>query len=511
MGAPGYLETALKSIKKYVIGWFIFNGLLMAGAYYGLYKYYDFEPLFTAIVLAIISVFLGIIIGAKVARSINKPLQALSEAILHISPSPIPVASPDIDSLSLGKELVANLTRQVYDFATRTAVTDPRPDNNLAAMSMQQLPIAVFGLDSEAKITFANPKAVEYSKSSVNIVGKDFYSLFDVLFRDETLQDWIIKSEASAVTSQHVWRGIRLNPFGDKTQYYDMTANYSKSLEKDKTQTIITLFEQNEIYGGEEKSLSFIALAVHELRTPLTILRGYIEVFEDELEEGGIRPEMAEHVQTMKAASENLTAFVGNILNVAKIEENQLSLKLHEDNWSEILTKNINDLKLRAQVHGKTIELEIAQNLPTVGVDNVSISEVITNLVDNAIKYSPPDKTLIKVRSQMTKDGLVETIVQDYGVGIPAQVMPRLFEKFSRNYRNRATVSGTGLGLYLSKALVNAHGGNIWVRSEDGQGSEFGFTLIPYANLSEAEKNGANKEIIRSSHGWIKNHSLSRR
>jgi signal transduction histidine kinase len=88
--------------------------------------------------------------------------------------------------------------------------------------------------------------------------------------------------------------------------------------------------------------------------------------------------------------------------------------------------------------------------------------------------------------------------------------MPHLFEKFSRNYRNQASISGTGLGLYLSKALVNAHGGNIWVRSKESEGTIFGFTIQPYGKLADGDKSGDNKTITRSAHGWIKNHSLSR-
>jgi len=217
-------------------------------------------------------------------------------------------------------------------------------------------------------------------------------------------------------------------------------------------------------------------------------------------------------MKKMQASAENLTAFVSNILNVAKIEQNQLSLNLNEEDWASVLTKNIDNMRLRAEVYGKTIELAIDPNLPTVGIDQISIAEVLTNLIDNAIKYSPAqDKNLIKVSSQLTKDGLVETTVQDFGVGIPTQVMPHLFEKFSRNFRNQAAISGTGLGLYLCKGLINAHGGNIWARSKENEGTIVGFTLVPYSKLADQEKTGDNKGITRNAHGWIKNHSLSRR
>jgi signal transduction histidine kinase len=106
---------------------------------------------------------------------------------------------------------------------------------------------------------------------------------------------------------------------------------------------------------------------------------------------------------------------------------------------------------------------------------------------------------------------MVETSVQDYGVGIPSSVLPNLFTKFYRDHRNRAQFGGTGLGLYLSKAIVTAHGGSLSVRSKEGEGSTFSFTLQPYAQIAEAQKLNGDQGITRSAHGWIKNHSLYRR
>jgi len=117
----------------------------------------------------------------------------------------------------------------------------------------------------------------------------------------------------------------------------------------------------------------------------------------------------------------------------------------------------------------------------------------------------------IAIETHLTTDGLVETTVQDFGLGISASIMPNLFTKFYRDHRNRAQIGGTGLGLYLSKAIVAAHGGTVWVRSKESEGSTFGFTLLPYDRLTEELKRSGNQEITRSAHGWIKNHSLYRR
>jgi signal transduction histidine kinase len=262
------------------------------------------------------------------------------------------------------------------------------------------------------------------------------------------------------------------------------------------------------MYRKDDQSLSFVALAVHELRTPLTMLRGYIEALEEELQ-GKLDQELTGYMHKLRLSADQLSSFVSNILNVVKIEENQLALHLTESNWEQVLRAGALNMLARAQVLGKTITFEIDPKLPTVAVDPMTISEVINNLLDNAIKYSADSQKII-VKSTLNKEGMVETTVQDFGVGIPESVLPNLFEKFYRNHRTRNQVGGTGLGLYLIKSIVDAHGGQVWVKSKVGEGSSFTFTLEPYARLADELKT-SNTIIERHAHGWIKNHSMYRK
>lgn len=327
---------------------------------------------------------------------------------------------------------------------------------------------------------------------------------------ESTFSAWLDGCRQSRVTSTTSWQRVRLNSPNepDRHKQFDMAAYYSKDSTAG-VETMIAIFDRTEAYNQDDDGLGFIALAVHELRTPLTMLRGYIEVLEDELSDQ-LDPEMQSFVHKMHASSQQLATFVNNILNVARVEENQLTLRLTEEDWPSIVKQTIHDIKLRVQVHKKVVEWEIAPNLPLVAADKVSIYEVLTNLIDNAVKYST-NSDRIKVRVRLTNDGMIETTVQDFGVGIPENVVPHLFEKFQRNHRNRAQIGGTGLGLYLSKAIVTAHGGNIWVSSREGEGSTFGFTLQPYERLAEELKASNNQGIERTAHGWIKNHSMYRK
>lgn len=442
-----------------------------------------------------------------------RPVKHLWQAILHVSSDSSKTEPPNLEKIRVGKELLTNLIMQIYQMASANGSlpANQSPNEEFEASVLNTLPVPLFIMDKQENIVYANDPAGNYIGQKVkDVIGKNIYAVLDLSFGEEnTLDAWLATARTNKVTDTHMWERVRLKHADQKTiKQFDLAAYYAKD-RRDKVETMLVLFDHTESYGRDDQSLSFVALAVHELRTPLTMLRGYIEVFEDEFA-GKLDNELTDFMHKMKVSAQQLTIFVNNILNVAKIDADQLTLQLTEEKWEDVLKGVIDDLQLRAQVYGKTITCDIAPDLPTVAVDRVSIYEVLGNLIDNAIKYSPKsDKIMVK--SALKTDGSVETTVRDFGVGIPASVLPTLFEKFQRNHRNRAQIGGTGLGLYLSKSIIGAHGGDIWVNSKEGEGSTFGFTLVPYAQLADEQKNSNNKEIVRGAHGWIKNHSLYRR
>jgi signal transduction histidine kinase len=448
-------------------------------------------------------------------RYLTQPTKLISEAILHIMPDAAnPVPAPNPDSSPFGKELVASLIHQVYQLATiadQTSKTKPQPIDLHANFIANSLPLPLITLDASQNILFANEATCKYLQlAESDIVGKNFYSLLDMSFPSEqTFDTWLADVKQTKATANGSWERVRLNVSETRPmRLFDLAAYYNRS-NSQHIETMVVFFDHTKQYIQDDQAISFIALSVHELRTPLTLLRGYIEAFEEEFA-GKLDPEMNDFMFKMSASAQQLTAFVNNILNVARVDGDQLVLQLHEENWADIVRSAANNMALRAKVRGITLEYSIMPDIPTVGVDRVSILEVINNLVDNAIKYSGKSKK-IRISTQLTNEGMVETIVEDYGVGIPTNIMQHLFTKFYRDHHNRAQIGGTGLGLYLSKAIVTAHGGNIWVKSKVGEGSSFGFTLIPYAKLADELKNNMSTEITRAAHGWIKNHSMYRR
>lgn len=455
-------------------------------------------------------------VGYLAGHLAKLPLAALGDAILHISPSQVGAKAPEFEKLSIGRQYVTTLAYNLYQIASlqdNKVLAEHRREATQASDILSHLPLPVFVFNKQQIMTFASSSALEYcGAESSSLFGKPLFEIMDLDFpNDFTLETWINDCQQDKVTDSAYWRRVRVHVKDDQNslRQCDMAGYYNRD-NPTGIEFIVTLFDRTDEYAQDDQSLSFVALAVHELRTPLTLMRGYIEVFEDELG-GTLNEELTEFMHRMRASSQQLGAFVNNILNVARIEQDQLDIKLNEENWEEVVRHAGADMEIRATALGKKITYIISSDIPSVAADRVTIYEVLYNLLDNAIKYSG-SSTEITVTASVSKDGLIETLITDKGVGIPTSVIPSLFEKFHRNHRNRAQVSGSGLGLYLSKTLVNAHGGDIWVKSKEGEGTTIGFTLKPYAMLADELKSGNNRDdMVRTAHGWIKNHSLYRR
>lgn len=508
------LSLVKRSLRRHLWLIIILENIIFGFSLYISINFLKFKIYIDFCISSLIAIFFIALIVIISTNYIIQPLKALWQSILHLSPNGNqPIKAPDLKSLSLGQELVTNLVGQLYEIARvghESALKDRSINSLNSNFIANSMPLPLFILDNSENIKFVNKSAADYiGINTKDLIDKNFYSLLDMSFPSEdTLDKWLTNVKQKTATASKSWERVRLD-VGDShpTLLFDLAAYYNQGNIEGNT-TMVIFFDHTKQYSQDDQAISFIALSVHELRTPLTLLRGYIEVFEEELK-GKTTPEIEDYINKMHASSEQLTAFVNNILNVARVDNDQLELKLQSEDWSDILTKSVDNIRLRAIVRSINLELNIDLNLPKVAADRLSIQEVINNLVDNAIKYSN-DSKVIKINSRVNSEGLVETDIQDFGVGISSSIMPNLFTKFYRDHRNRSQIGGTGLGLYLSKAIVTAHGGNLWVRSEEGKGSTFSFTLIPYDQLSKNLKEKDDK-FIRSAHGWIKNHSYYRR
>lgn len=260
--------------------------------------------------------------------------------------------------------------------------------------------------------------------------------------------------------------------------------------------SVLVLHDLSKEEELEQMRLDFVSMASHELKTPLTSIVGYLSVALNESKDK-MPAESAQLLQKAFTSAQALQTLIQNLLNVNKIEREQMAVSSELIDYLPILSKACEDLK--ALANQKNIILTLtADALPKVLADPIKVAEVITNLVVNAINYTNPGgKVDVSVTVSPSE---VTTTISDTGIGIPQDAIPHLFNKFFRvsNLEQKAS-KGTGLGLYISKSIIEKLHGKIWVESEVGQGSRFSFTL-PLASQTTGflDRNKFTSEAIQS-------------
>jgi signal transduction histidine kinase len=209
----------------------------------------------------------------------------------------------------------------------------------------------------------------------------------------------------------------------------------------------------------------FINIASHEMKTPTQAIMGFSEMLEQHPDR---RVEMTEAI---KRNAKRLHKLTNDILDVSRIESQNLRLNKEKVNINEKISNVVNDIKNQIRNPDKQIVFLNLKEPLYVEADKIRLYQVIANLLSNAIKFTK--EGTISIKAQLKDNNEIAIIVKDPGAGIDNDVMPRLFTKFA----TRSDV-GTGLGLYISKNIIEAHGGRMWAANNpDGKGATFGFSL----------------------------------
>jgi signal transduction histidine kinase/ActR/RegA family two-component response regulator len=226
----------------------------------------------------------------------------------------------------------------------------------------------------------------------------------------------------------------------------------------------------------EQLKSDFVATVSHELRTPLTAIKGSIDLLTRELA-GSLEPAQVELLSICDTHCHRILSIVNDILDISRSEASSLSISLDRVDPAACIRTAVRDMETLAAESGIDIRMELEPDLGALRADELRLSQVLTNLISNAIKFSPQGTT-VWVRGRRAPEG-VEISVVDSGCGIREADLPRLFSRFTQLESGpKRRAGGTGLGLVISKAIVEAHGGRIWVESTEGAGSTFSF-LIP--------------------------------
>jgi len=214
----------------------------------------------------------------------------------------------------------------------------------------------------------------------------------------------------------------------------------------------------------------FLTVVSHELKSPLTSIISFAQLLSDE-RLGKLSEKQKEALEIITQSSQRLRDLVDSLLAVSRLESGMVKFKMRKLQLRDLVLEVVKKLEPLAALKKISISQNVAK-LPPVKADREELAKVLTNLLDNAIKYTAPGGR-VTIESER-KRGFVIVKVTDTGVGIAPEDMPKLFTKFFQADKSRP---GSGLGLYICKMIVEAHGGKIWAKSRLGKGSTFFFTL----------------------------------
>jgi two-component system phosphate regulon sensor histidine kinase PhoR len=256
--------------------------------------------------------------------------------------------------------------------------------------------------------------------------------------------------------------------------FYYLKATPLKNQEQGKKGIVILLRNSTKEKKLDQMRTEFVANVSHELRTPLTSISSFLETLRD----GAIDDPAAAHriLEIMSKETSRLAKLIDDLLHLSKIEERRVVHRWQLVQLKEIINQVTAMFQPQAQQKSLSLTVELPVELPCVSGDPDLLAQVLTNLVDNAIKYTPPDGHIL-IRAATDKDN-VQVEVKDTGIGIPPEDLPRVFERFYRVEKARAReLGGIGVGLAIVKHIIKAHGGSIKVESIPHQGSTFKVTL----------------------------------
>lgn len=380
------------------------------------------------------------------------------------------------------------------DDTEKSAQNAAPPLDQLTREIVAKLPVGFIVLDAKNTIIAKNKLAPVISDS----LNHEYIEL-DFSGASETIASWLQTSEKQQIFAEKFWPRIQNRlPGEDGRRVFDVLASYSRN-DRGGAQTIILTIDRTDDYANDEQSMDFVSMVGHELRGPVTIIRGYLEILGEEMS-GTLTEQQQQIFDRLNSSAKTLSAYISNILNANRADRGALKLELEEASVDSLIADVRDDETLSARVSGHEILWKIAPSLPNVVANHSAVSEVMINLIGNAIKYSPSG-TRIEVSAEQRND-FVAISVRDHGIGMPDNVMENLFSKFYRSHRSKSAVAGNGLGLYISQIMIEACGGKISVRSTEGEGSTFTFTLPVFATWNEHQTRANDGPAIEN-HGYI--------
>ena len=407
----------------------------------------------TAVVL-LLSLILSLLVAAYTIRPLTQLTQMVERVVDgHLEEISSPTRRDEVGQLHLAfHRMSEQLKDQIFELQNERG--------KLEAV-LANMTDGILIIDDQGIVRLTNPFALSLFKNKQQeAVGK---SLIEVVRHHQLVEVW---RKCRASGGQET---VALETSPDRLFIQGIAVPLEPALPG---MTLLLIQDLTRVRKLETVRRDFVSNVSHELRTPLASLKALAET----LQEGALEdpPAARNFLQRMETEIDNLTQMVHELLELSKIESNRVPLNLQVVKLCEVVQPAIERMQLQAERAGLHLKLECSDPQILVRADSERMTQVLINLIHNAIKFTPPGGEIILSGYQDGKNVVI--CVRDTGVGIPTDALARIFERFYKADRSRSG-GGTGLGLSIARHLVEAHGGRIWAESEVNRGSTFYFTL----------------------------------
>jgi two-component system phosphate regulon sensor histidine kinase PhoR len=410
-----------------------------------------------------VAAVLTILMAALIAVRIAIPLRELTQTVNNMSLNSLKGQRLTSALIPRHTDEVGQLTEAFNNLAVQlqSQIDDLEAERNKLAAVLHEMTDGVLIIDPKGKVQMLN--AAAENMFGIHLEAAVGHSVAETIRYYQIVDLWQRCQETGEAQST-------ILEIIDKKLYLQGVAT---PLGRSHSGSILLLFQNlTRLRQLETVRRDFISNISHELRTPLASLKALTETLQD----GALDdpPAARRFLERIETEVDSMSLMVAELLELSRIESGRVPLKLESTRPFDILNSAVERLRMQAERAGLILTLDCAQDLPLVLADLPRMEQVTVNLLHNAIKFTPSGGH-IEVSAQGQNDHVVFS-VKDNGIGIPSSDLPRIFERFYKADRGRAT-GGTGLGLSISRHLVDAHGGKIWVESVEGKGSSFYYSI----------------------------------
>ncbi len=423
----------------------------------------------------LVALLISVILGYLLSKTITTPIKNLTDRAEKIAQGQFEVGEESSSKDEIG---VLTNTFRTMGIRLQETVEEVAAQNTKLEKIMEYSTDGIVAFDTEGELLHINPSAKKYLSIAEETI--QFDAFFSNIFSDVSLGDFLYLDQDKQIIKETDYNHYYLRFYFGSFKYSDDTIGG----------VIVDVQNMTESRKLELSRREFVANVSHELRTPLTTVKAYIET----LESGGVDGEtQGKFLDTIHRETDRMTRLVSDLLILSRLD-NGVKLNLTRTKLEPILRDISEKMQFEAQKKHQTLTYTAINEIPAIPLDYDRMQQVIINIVSNAIKYTS-NYGVIKIFSSYVSDNAIIRII-DNGMGIPEKDVERIFERFYRVDKARSREQGgTGLGLAIAKEIINAHAGEISLKSKLNEGTEVVITF-PVEKTFSGEETVATEETV---------------